>query len=62
MANMQERINTTDARQASPRKMNLRVLLGSLMLALLAGYALYVGYSQGPRIEQSPTQQEKPQQ
>ena len=60
MANMEERINTSDARQASPRKMNFRVLLGSLTLALLAAFALYTGYSQGPRVEQP--QQEKPQQ
>ena len=60
MANIQERINTSDVRQGSPRKMNFGVLLGSLSLVLLAALALYIGYSQGPRVEQS--QQEKTQQ
>lgn len=52
MAGIKEQINTTDARQGSPRRMNFRVLLGSLVLALLAAFALYAGYSQGPRVEQ----------
>jgi hypothetical protein len=34
-------LTTTEARQASPRKLNLRVLLTSLLLAIGAGVLLY---------------------
>jgi hypothetical protein len=36
-----EVLTTTEARQASPRRMNLYVLIGSLVLALVAAVVLY---------------------
>ena len=37
-------LTTTEARQASPRKMNLRVLIVSMLLAIAAGALLYTAY------------------
>jgi hypothetical protein len=39
-----EVLESTDARQASPRKMNFRVLLGSLTLAAIVGIVLVAGF------------------
>ena len=36
-----EVLTTTESRQASPRRMNLRVLVVSLVLALVAAVVLY---------------------
>ena len=37
-------IDPTEARQASPRKMNLRVLIGSMVLAIVIGVVLIGGF------------------
>ncbi len=37
-------IRPTEARQASPRKMNLRVLLASMALAVVVGAILVAGF------------------
>lgn len=37
--------NTTEVRQASPRKMNLRVLVTSLSLIVLAFVVIYMIYA-----------------
>ncbi len=63
-----EVLEPTDARQASPRKMNLRVLFASLTIAAIAGIVLVAGfwnttptsmdYSSGGKLsEQGPTPQ-----
>ncbi len=39
-----ETIEPTEARQASPRKSNFRVLLGSMFLAIVVGVILVVGF------------------
>lgn len=44
MAKRSQTLTTEQARQGSPRRMNLRVLGGSLVLALLVGLAFYVTY------------------
>ncbi len=44
MAVSKPRLSPTEASQGSPRRMNLRVLIGSLGLALLAGLLLYAAY------------------
>lgn len=44
-------LSTTEARQASPRRLNLRVLVGSLALCVVVAAALYFvifAYPQGP--------------
>ncbi len=45
----QVKITTTEARQASPRRMNLRVLVGSMILAIVAGGMLYAAF--GPQLQ-----------
>ena len=40
----QNTLTTTQARQASPRRVNLRVLIGSLILSVFAGLFLYFTY------------------
>jgi hypothetical protein len=44
MSKRSRTLTATQARQGSPRRMNLRVLGGSLVLALLVGLAFYVTY------------------
>jgi hypothetical protein len=39
-----EVLTTTEARQASPRKLNFRVLIGSLLLAAVAAMILYAAF------------------
>lgn len=41
MAGEQEVVTPTEARQASPRRLNLRVLMMSLLLALVAAAVVY---------------------
>jgi len=41
MHERQEVLTTTEARQASPRRLNFRVLIASLLLAVVAAGALY---------------------
>jgi hypothetical protein len=43
----QEVLTPTESRQASPRRLNLRVLAGSLILAVIAGAALYTLFYAG---------------
>ena len=43
----QEVLTPTEARQASPRRLNFRVLTMSLMLAVIAGGALYALFYAG---------------
>lgn len=43
---------TTEVRQGSRKKANLRVLLGSMFLAIVLGGLLYIWFSAGPRLEQ----------
>lgn len=52
MSQREQHISTTDARQASPRKTNFRVLVGSLVLCAVAAVALYFAYMQGPVVDQ----------
>jgi hypothetical protein len=47
MAQRDEVLTPTEARQASPRKLNLRVLLTSLAIAVVAGVALYTVFYAG---------------
>jgi hypothetical protein len=37
-----EVLTPTESRQASPRRLNLRVLLGSMLMAIVVGAVLYV--------------------
>ncbi len=39
-----QRLTTAEARQASPSRMSLRVLVGSLALAILVGFLLYAAF------------------
>lgn len=41
MHEQQEVLTPTEARQASPRKLNFRVLVWSLAMAIVAGIVLY---------------------
>jgi hypothetical protein len=47
MREQQEVLTTTEARQASPRRLNLRVLTGSLVLAIIAAAVLYTVFYAG---------------
>jgi hypothetical protein len=64
MPEQQEVLSTTEARQASPRRLNLRVLGMSLLLAVIAAGALYaVFYGGDTRVstpDPAPTQQNAP--
>ena len=60
----QEVLTTTEARQASPRRLNFRVLTMSLILAIAAGAALYTMFYAGDTPvstpDPAPTQQTAP--
>ena len=60
----QEVLTPTEARQASPRKMNLVVLIVSLSLAVVAAIALYAvfyaGNTQMSTPDPAPTEQTAP--
>ena len=60
----QEVLTTTEARQASPRKMNLVVLIASLSLAVVAAIGLYTifygGNTQMSTPDPAPTHQTAP--
>jgi hypothetical protein len=64
MPEQQEVLNTTEARQGSPRRLNLRVLTMSLLLAVGVAAALYVvfysGNTQMSTPDPAPTQQNAP--
>lgn len=64
MREPQEVLTTTEARQASPRRLNFRVLVMSLVLAIVAGVALYTvfyaGNTQVSTPEPAPTQPTAP--
>jgi len=38
-------LTTTEARQASPRRLNLHVLVGSMALAVIAAVVLFYGFT-----------------
>lgn len=61
MVQLKQRLTTGQARQGSPRRMNLRVLVGSLVLAIVAGVALYTVLGPAAKIESAPSQQVQPQ-
>ena len=60
----QEVLTPTEARQASPRRLNFRVLTMSLILAIVAGAALYTLFYAGDTPvstpDPAPTQQTAP--
>jgi hypothetical protein len=60
----QEVLTPTESRQGSPRRLNLRVLAGSLILAVIAGVALYTLFYAGDTPvstpDPAPTQQTAP--
>ena len=60
----QEVLTTTEARQGSPRRLNFRVLTVSLILAIVAGAALYTMFYAGDTPastpDPAPTQQTAP--
>lgn len=60
----QEVLTTTEARQGSPRRLNFRVLTMSLILAIVAGAALYAmfygGSTPASTPDPAPTQQTAP--
>lgn len=47
MNDRQEVLSTTEARQGSPRRLNLRVLGASLLIALVAAGGLYTVFYAG---------------
>ncbi len=63
MANLKPRLTPTEGltptevRQGSPRRMNLRVLVGSLALSLIAGLIFYVTVGPTAETEQDIQQQ-----
>ena len=61
MAQIKQPLTPTEARQASPRRMNLRVLVGSLFLALAAGFLFYASYTRIPQTASTVPQQGQPQ-
>ena len=64
MPEPQEVLTPTEARQASPRRLNFRVLTMSLILAIVAGAALYTMFYAGDAPvstpDPAPTQQTAP--
>lgn len=58
MAHEREILTPTEARQASPRRMNLRVLVTSLLLAVVAAALVYsYFFANTPEPAQQPTKQ-----
>jgi hypothetical protein len=57
MAKVSQKLTPTEARQGSPRRMNLRVLIGSLTLMLIAGLLFYVMWPAAPEGASSQQQQ-----
>ncbi len=57
MLKSKQSLTTVEARQGSPRRMNLRVLIGSLTLAVIAGILLYVTFVPSPQATPTPPQQ-----
>lgn len=58
MASEREVLTPTEARQASPRRLNFRVLVTSLLLALVAAAIVYTFfYSQTPGPDGEPAKQ-----
>jgi hypothetical protein len=51
MAKLTQPLTPTEARQGSPRRMNLRVLAGSLALAVIAGLVFYATAGPAPQPE-----------
>jgi hypothetical protein len=58
MAHEREVLTPTEARQASPRRLNFRVLVTSLLLAFIAAAIIYVVfYSRTPQAVNQPANQ-----
>lgn len=53
-AEPQEVVSTTEARQGSPRKMNLVVLVVSMSMAVIAAFGLYVIFYGGNTLMSTP--------
>ncbi|WP_072375750.1 hypothetical protein [Hyphomicrobium sp. NDB2Meth4] len=64
MQRTQEVLTPTEARQSSPRRLNLRVLVTSLLIAVVAAVALYAvfygGSTQMSTPDPAPTQSTAP--
>jgi FlaG/FlaF family flagellin (archaellin) len=64
MTEQQEVLTTTEARQASPKRMNLRVLATSLIMAIVVAAVLYAvfygGTTQVSTPDPAPTQSTAP--
>lgn len=64
MHERQEVLTPTEARQGSPRRLNLRVLITSLLMAVVVAIALYVlfygGATQVSTPDPAPTQPTAP--
>jgi len=54
MQQPQEVLTPTEARQGSPRRLNFRVLVGSLLIAVIAAAALYVLFYGGATTMSTP--------
>ncbi len=57
MAKLTQKLTPTEARQGSSRRMNLRVLIGSLALMVVAGLLFYVTMYSSPQVERAPQQE-----
>ncbi len=57
MAKLTQRLTPTEARQGSSRRMNLRVLIGSLALMVVAGLLFYATMYSSPQAARSPQQE-----
>jgi hypothetical protein len=57
MAKSKQRLTPAQARQGSSRRMNLRVLIASLTLALIAGLLFYATLGPHPQPASAPLQQ-----
>ena len=57
MAKLTQRLTPTDVRQGSSRRMNLRVLIGSLALMVVAGLLFYATMYSSPQAAPSPQQE-----
>ena len=56
MEKLTQRLTPTEARQGSSRRMNLRVLIGSLVLMVVAGLLFYATMYSIPQTTPAPQQ------
>lgn len=57
MAKLTQRLTSTEARQGSSRRMNLRVLIVSLVLMAVAGLLFYATMYSSPQAARAPQQE-----